>query len=220
MDRPSRPFPALTGPGRRARWRRVVIRRLLSACLAAAAVVVVVGQLRPSPPPEVDVVVAARDVAPGALLTSADLRVDATPATAAQPGSLTRAGDAVGRRVGSGLAAGEALTTRRLVPRGAADGLPVGRVALHVVAADPASVDLLAPGTSVKVYAVAGGPPLAHGGEVLATDPPAPDGGAFAVGAPPVRGVVLSLDTIEANAVLAGHGSLDGPVTVALLASG
>ena len=36
MSRPPLPFPGLTG--RRARWRRRVLRRLLSALLAAAAV--------------------------------------------------------------------------------------------------------------------------------------------------------------------------------------
>jgi pilus assembly protein CpaB len=218
MDRPSRPLPSLTGPGRRARWRRVVIRRVLSVLLATAAVVVVLAQLRPSPPPLVEVVVAARDVAAGAVLTPADVRVDTAPESSVQPHGLTRSADAVGRRVGSGLAAGEAVTARRLVPRGVVDGLPAGRVALHVVAADPASVDLLAPGSSVRVYPVGGGPPLARDADVLATDPPTSVAGALAVeAAPPGRGVVLSLSAIEADAVLAGHGSLEGPVTVALV---
>lgn len=162
---------------------------------------------------------AARDVAAGAVLSPPDVQVDVTAATAVQPGSLSRVADAVGRRVGSGLAAGEALTARRLVPRGVADGLPAGRVTLHVVAADPASVDLLAPGSSVRVYPAGGGPPLARGADVLAADPPTQLAGALSVEEVPGRGVVLSLSPTEADAVLAGHGSLDGPVTVALVAA-
>ena len=58
MSRPSRPLPGITGPGRRARWRRGVVRRLLSAALASAAVVLVVLELRPPPAPRVTVLVA------------------------------------------------------------------------------------------------------------------------------------------------------------------
>jgi hypothetical protein len=35
----------------------------------------------------------------------------------------------------------------------------------------------------------------------------------------PLRGVVLSLSAAEADAVLSGHGSLDGPVAVTVVAS-
>ena len=73
--------------------------------------------------------------------------------------------------MGAGLARGESLTTSRLVPRGTLDGLPAGRVALHVVSADPAAVDLLTPGVAARVYPAAGGPALAIGATVLAADP-------------------------------------------------
>ena len=92
-------------------------------------------------------VVAAHGVPAGTVLLATDLRVDHVPRGTTQPGALTTIADAVGRRVGAGLARGESLTASRLVPRGALDGLPAGRVALHVVSADPAAVDLLAPGT-------------------------------------------------------------------------
>ena len=218
MPRPSRPLPGLTGPGRRARWRRVVLRRVVSALLAATAVVLVVLQLRPPPEPLTPVVVASRDVPAGAVLTATDLRLERVAQGAAQPGALVAAADAVGRRVGAGLARGEHLTASRLVPRGAFDGLPAGRVALHVVSADPAAVDLLAPGLSARVYPVAGGPALALAATVLATDPPG-DGGPAGLTEAPRRGVVLSLSAAEADAVLAGHGSLEGPVTVTVVAA-
>ena len=218
MSRPSRPLPGLTGPGRRARWRRRVLRRLVSAVLAATAVLLVVLELRPPAGPVTAALVAARDVPAGAVLAEADLRVDHVPRAAVQPGGLSSVSDAVHRRVGASLARGESVTASRLVPRGALDGLPVGRVALHVVSADPAAVDLLAPGLAARVYPAAGGPALAVGATVLAADPPVPGGQTSLSEAPP-RGVVLSLSAAEADAVLAGHGSLEGPVTVSVVAA-
>lgn len=214
-----RPLPSVTGSGRRARWRRTVARRALSALLAAAAVGLVVAELRPPPPPSATVLVAARAVPAGTVLALGDVRAAATAVDAAQPGALTAVPDAVGRRVGAALAPGEALTASRLVPRSPVDGLPRGRVALHVVAADPASVDLLTPGIGVRVYPAVGGPPLARDARVLSTDPPDSRGDPWAADPGAGRGVVLSLSAVEADAVLAGHGALDGPVTVALVAT-
>jgi SAF domain len=218
MSRPSRPLPGLTGPARRARWRRRVLRRLLSAGLAATAVALVVLELRPPTEPLAPLLVAAREVPAGTVLADADLRVDHVPRCCLPPGALASTTDAVGRRVGAGLARGEGLTASRLVPRGALDGLPAGRVALHVVSADPAAVDLLSPGLSARVYPVSGGPALAVGATVLAADPVSRASTVALTDAPP-RGVVLSLSAAEADAVLSGHGSLDGPVTVTVVAS-
>ncbi len=195
-----------------------MLRRLVSAALAAAAVLLVVLELRPPAEPVTAALVAARDVPAGAVLAEADLRVDHVPRRAVQPGALTAVTDAVHRRVGAALVRGEGVTASRLVPRGALDGLPAGRVALHVVSADPAAVDLLAPGLAARVYPAAGGPALAVGATVLAADPPVPGGQTSLSEASP-RGVVLSLSAAEADAVLAGHGSLEGPVTVSVVAA-
>jgi SAF domain-containing protein len=219
MARLPRPLPSVTGAGRRARWRRGVLRRVLSGALAASAVVVATTVARPPPPPMVSVVVAAHAVPSGTVLSEGDLRGVRVRVDAAQPAALTTIADAVGRRLGAALAPGEALTAGRLVPRGPADGLAAGRVALHVVAADPASVDLLSPGVGARVYPVTGGPPLAVAAEVLSADPPAGGGDPLIGGAAPGRGVVLSLTVAEADAVLRGHGALDGPVTVSLIAA-
>jgi pilus assembly protein CpaB len=205
------------GAGRRARWRRSVLRRVVSALLAGAAVGLVVTELRPPPPPTTPVLVAARPVAAGEVLGTADLRVVPVSSGAIQPGALTSVPDAVGRRVGAGLAAGEALTATRLVPRSPVDGLPPGRVALHVVAADPASVDLLAPGDAARVYPAGGGAPLAVAARVLATDPPGTSPDSLTTSGAAARGVVLSLSAPEADAVLGGHGAVDGPVTVSVV---
>lgn len=218
MARLPRPLPSMTGAGRRARWRRGVLRRVLSAALAASAVVVATTVARPPPPAMVGVVVAAHAVPSGTVLSEDDLRGARVRVDAAQPAALTTVSDAVGRRLAAALAPGEALTAGRLVPRGAADGLATGRVALHVVAADPASVDLLAPGVVARVYPVAGGPPLAVAAEVLSPDPPTDGGDPLLGGTASRRGVVLSLTLAEADAVLRGHGALDGPVTVSLVA--
>jgi hypothetical protein len=53
---------------------------------------------------------------------------------------------------------------------------------------------------------------------VLATDPPG-DGGPGGLTETPPRGLAVSLSAAEAAAVLAGHGSLEGPVTVIVVAS-
>ena len=219
MARLPRPVPSVTGPGRRARWRRGVLRRLLSAVLASCAVALVVLEVRPPPPPTVTVLIAARAVPAGAVIAGSDLRVAVVRHDVAQPGALSAIPDAVGRRLGASLSPGEGLTASRLVPRGPVDGLPRGRVALHVVAADPASVDLLAPGVGARVYPAAGGPPLALAAEVLATDPVDPDPDPLGSPSAGGRGVVLSLSAGEADAVLSGHGALDGPVTVSLVAA-
>ncbi len=195
-----------------------MLRRVLAAGLAAASVAAVGVELRPPPDPVVRVVVAASDIPSGTVLQAAHLRLVDVPVDGVQPGALTGLAAATGRRVGSGLAVGETLTSRRLVPRGDVDGLGPGRVALHVVAADPASVDLLAPGTNARVYPVGGGPVLARRAEVLATDAPAPADRVVSTAMPSARGVVLALDVGEADVVLTGHGSLEGPVVVTLVA--
>lgn len=216
MDLPDLPLPGLTGRGRRARWRRGVVRRVLAAALAAGAAVLAVAEVRPPPEPLSAVVVAARAVASGAVLSAEDVRVSRVATSAVQPGALTSVEAAVGQRLVAGLVPDEAVTASRLVPRGPADGLPAGRVAVHVVAADPAAVDLLRPGTRARVYPTAGGDPLARDALVLAADPASDRSDPLARA--PARGVVLALSTDEADAVVGGHGSLEGPVTVALLA--
>ena len=193
---------------------------MLSAALAVAAVVVATSVARPPAPPTVSVLVAVRAVPGGAVLAADDLRAIRVRSDAVQPAALTSLSDAVGRRLAAALAPGEALTASRLVPRGRADGLPPGRVALHVVAADPSSVDLLSPGVGVRVYPMAGGPALAVAAEVLAADPPSVGSDPFVPGEGPSRGAVLSLTVAEADAVLRGHGGLSGPVTVTLAGTG
>jgi pilus assembly protein CpaB len=213
------PFPGLTGRGRRARWRRSVLRRVLAGGCLVGAVATGLQVLRPPAPPTVEVLVAAGPVAAGAVLGPADLEVARVPVAARQPGALSDVGVAVGRRSASALAAGEALTATRLVPRTRAEGLAPGSVALHVGLADAAAADVLAPGLEVSVFPGPGGPVLARDASVLSVDPAVVDGTGLGGGGPP-RGVLLELPAGSAERVLAGHGGTDGTVTVSVVARG
>jgi SAF domain len=196
-----------------------VIRRVLVGTCLAGAVWLVVLEVRPPPPPAVRVVTAAAPVEAGAVLAARDLTTSDLPVVAVQPGALTSVDDAVGRTTASALAAGETLTRTRLAPRSPAEGLRAGEVALHVVLADPSAADVLYPGQDVLVFPTTGGPALARGGAVLATDPPLRES-VPGLGAGGTRGVLLALPAGEAEAVLAGHGGLEGPVVVNLVATG
>jgi hypothetical protein len=214
-----RPLPGLTGPGRRARWRRSVARRVLAAACAAGAVTVLAAQVRPPPPATVTVVRADAPVRAGAVLDAHDLVTARVPDAAAEPGALTDVAEGVGRRTGSALVPGETVTRSRLVPRTAAEGLGPGQVALHVVLADPDAADVLHPGQPVLVVAATGGEPLARAATLLAADPPTR---APAAGLEPTRprGVLLALPREEAERVLGGHGGVDGPVVVNVVGTG
>ncbi|QIM21755.1 hypothetical protein G7075_12505 [Phycicoccus sp. HDW14] len=214
------PFPGLTGRGRRARWRRSVLRRVLAAGCLAGAATTGLHVLRPPPAPTVDVVVAAVPVEAGAVLRPGDVEVVRVVLAARQPGALADAAAAVGRRSASALAAGEALTTTRLVPRTRIEGLAAGAVALHVGLADAAAADVLAPGLEVSVFPGPGGPVLARDATVLAVDPPPAAGVTGLGGGGPPRGVLLELPAGSAERVLAGHGGTDGSVTVTVVARG
>ncbi len=214
------PFPGLTGRGRRARWRRGVLRRVAAAACLAGAAVAGLQVVRPPPEPTVEVVVAAARVEPGSVLRADDLVLTRVPESGRQPGALTATADAVGRRSGTALAAGEAVTATRLVPRSRAEGLPAGDVALHVGLADPAAADVLTPGQRVSVFPGPGGVALARDAVVLAVDPP--ERGSvtdLTALSGPGRGVLLRLPEASAERVLAGHGGTDGTVLVAVVAA-
>ena len=102
-------------------------RRVLAlGCLVLAAVTALGGRTARHPrpaSPERPVVVAARDLAAGTTLTTADLRLRSWPDELRPAGALTRSHDAVGRRVASAVRAGEAFTTARLIGAGLTTGL-------------------------------------------------------------------------------------------------
>ncbi len=153
------------------------------------------------------------------MLTPADVTGRTVAVEAAPPGVLTAVSDAVGRRSATALVPGEVLSRTRLVPRSPAEGLSADEVALHVLLADPRAADVVRPGQRVLVFPAVGGPALARSARVLATDPPARET-VPGLGDDSGRGLLLALPSAEAERVLAGHGGLEGPVVVNVVAGG
>jgi pilus assembly protein CpaB len=166
------------GPGLRARlprgWRRAVaLRRLAAALLVAlAAVLAVAGAASPSVA-GTPVVLARRDLAPGAAVGPEDVAVVARPPDGVPAGALPAVADAVGRHPVGPVRAGEVLTDVRFVgPEAAraAVGVPdAAGVPLRL--ADPAVAALVRAGALVDVVGgagVGGGGPGGGNGVVLA----------------------------------------------------
>ncbi|MGH2725052.1 MAG: Flp pilus assembly protein CpaB [Actinomycetota bacterium] len=103
--------------------------------------------------PGVPVVVAARDLTRGTVLSSAVLREESLPARYRPPGALPGLVGAVGRSLAAGVVAGEVLTQARIAPPGGpvASMVPAGLRAVPV--AVPIPRDSLAPGDRVDVLA-------------------------------------------------------------------
>lgn len=213
------PFPAVTGPSRRAGWRRHVLRRAAAALLICSALLLVLLELRPLPAPSTTVVVARQPIAAGSVLGPDDLEAIHVPVAQAQPGHIVDTEEVTGRRIGSAMASGEALTSTRLVPRSAADGLAGSRTTLHVVAADPASLSLLHVGQRAVVYGLVGDPALTEGALVLAIDPEQPSD-PLSPGAAPARGVVLALAPDDVQKLLTTPDAGAGPPVVHVIGAG
>lgn len=213
------PFPGVTGASRRAGWRRHVLRRVAAATLLSTALLLVLLELRPLAPPSTTVVIARHPMAAGSVLGPGDLDAVHVPAAQAQPGHVRDPAEVTGRRIGSALATGEALTATRLAPRSASDGLAVSLTALHVVAADPDSVTLLHVGQRVVVYGPAGGPALAQSAQLLAIDPSQPADPLSGRDAPS-RGVVLALERGEVQKVLTTSDAAPGAPVVHIIGTG
>jgi len=148
---------ATVPPSRRrtARARRLLWRwrhALLLAALAAGTWTVV-GELRPAPPPTLDVLVLTRDVPAGTELTSADVRTTALPRDLVSPGMLRAPPQAAGERVAVALPAGFPLAAEVLVGPGLADGVAAGEVVVPVRVADAAAARSLRPGDRVDLLA-------------------------------------------------------------------
>jgi Flp pilus assembly protein CpaB len=130
-------------------WRR----RLLAAGLLAGSVAFGLQVLAPTPVPGVPVVVAARDVAAGTVLTASDVRRVERPAGAVPAGALTGTRQATGATVASAVRRGEVLTDVRLAGAGSLRGLGAGLVGAPVPLADGGTAALLRPGDVVDVLA-------------------------------------------------------------------
>lgn len=114
-----------------------------------------VAALRPDPSDELtDIVVAARDLAPGIALTASDLRVESHSATTIPDGSRSDPTALVGSTLAGPARRGEVITDVRLLgPRLAeATAGPNARV-VPLRLADAALLDLIHPGDVVDVLA-------------------------------------------------------------------
>ena len=146
-------------------------RQVLAALLAATALVLA---LRPAPAPSpapatVPVVVAAADLAPGAVLASGDVAVAHYPPGLRPAGTVEDPAAVVGRVLAGGLRPGVPLTDAGLVGAGLTDRLGAGQVAAPVRPADLAVTSLVRPGDRVDVLAT---PPGAARAEVVAAGAP------------------------------------------------
>jgi len=145
----------LSSGDRRARIRRAVRRtvlarrRPLAALCVAVAAVAGVHAARPASPPTVAVAVAARDLAPGTVISPHDLVVRRYPAAVAPAGSDTQA---VGRTLAAPVRRGEPVTDVRVVSRSLVSAYP-DRVALPVRIADADAVSLVRVGDHIDLVA-------------------------------------------------------------------
>ncbi|MGH3524926.1 MAG: SAF domain-containing protein [Mycobacterium sp.] len=134
-------------------WSRTVLARRIAA--AALVVLAGVAALRPDPGGDrAEVVVAARDLSPGAALTPEDLRLEKRLATTIPEGSQADIGVIVGSTLAGPTRRGEVLTDVRLLGRRLAESTagPDARIVpLHP--ADSALADLVRPGDVVDVVA-------------------------------------------------------------------
>lgn len=192
------------GPGRLRRWRRLVLRRLLAVVCAGGAVVGVLAVARaPQHGATRPVVVTTRSVAVGQVVDPRAVRVARWPAGLVPVNALGELGEAVGRRAGAAMGAGEPVTTTRLSPSGLLAGQPTGTVAVHVALADSASVSMVDAGERVDLLDPEG--PVARGLIVLRVDRPAPADGLGGMGssADVGAGMVVAADAGTAAALAA-----------------
>lgn len=110
-----------------------------------------VHQLTPAPAQTVTTLAAARDLPAGATLAASDLAPVQVPPGLLTPGSLRDGGDAEGKQLAGPLRQGQLLTDVQVVGPGLLAGTPPGSAAVPLRMADPASIQLVAPGQLVNV---------------------------------------------------------------------
>lgn len=159
----------LARSGRRRVARRNRVRRWAAALLAAVAGFVTVSALTPrgAAAPGIVTVVAARDLAAGAVLEAGDLLVEARPPAQRPDTALARPDELIGKVLAAPLAAREVVTSARLRGAGMLAGQPAGTVAMSVPVLDPGATGV-APGSRVDLYASSSGEAVARDVIVLA----------------------------------------------------
>jgi Flp pilus assembly protein CpaB len=137
-------------------WSRTVLARRIVA--ASFVVLAAAAALRPNRDSDnAEVVVAARDLSPGAALTLNDLRLEKRLAATIPDGSQSEIDVVAGSTLAGPARRGEVLTDVRLLGRRLAESTagPDARI-VPVHPADGALADLLRPGDVVDVIAASG----------------------------------------------------------------
>jgi Flp pilus assembly protein CpaB len=162
-------LPAQISQWLRPDWSRTVLARRIAA--AGLVVLAGVAALRPNPDGErAQVVVAARDLSPGAALTADDLRLEKRLTPTIPDGSQSDIDTIVGSTLAGPTRRGEVLTDVRLLGRRLAEsaaGPDARLVPVHPV--DIALADLVRPGDLVDIVA-ASETNSAAAARVVATD--------------------------------------------------
>ena len=159
----------LWGPGRRRRWRRLVLRRLVAATCAVAAVVGVLAVARaPQQAETTPVVIATRAIAAGQVVDAGSVGLVRWPVALAPDGALGSLAEVVGRPASSSLSRGEPVTSGRVSASALLAGQPVGTVAVHVSLVDAVAVSMLDEGERVDLLGPGG--PVARDLTVLRVD--------------------------------------------------
>jgi Flp pilus assembly protein CpaB len=216
----------LGGPGRRREWRRRVVRRSLAAACAVAAVLGVLSVARGSSEPVVPVVVAARPLAVGEVVTAASVRLVAWPIRLVPQGAAHDLAEVVGRPLASPVGPGESVTRSRFDARSLLAGRPSGEVAVHVAVADDGAVSMVASGDRIDLLSA--GRVVARGVLVLRVERPVRtdfgsvisgqgSSGGFALDGP---GLVVAADEETARAVAAAPVDASGRAALQLVLRG
>lgn len=133
--------------------RTMALRRIVAIALVVLAGALALRPAGAGETAQTDVVVAAKDMAPGSLLTQAGVSIRRLPGSVVPSGALLHRTAAVGRVLAAPVRAGEPLTDVQLV--GPADtALTTGdpdAATVPVRLADPDVADLLRPGIRVDV---------------------------------------------------------------------
>lgn len=150
MSRSSLPSRRPSTRLRRLLWRGRYLSLVVAALVTTA---VVLGELRPPDPATTAVVVLRRDVPGGSELTEQDVEVALLPPELAGPQMARSSREVVGRQLALGLPAGFPVSEQVLVGPGLVAGLAPGLVLVPVRLADPAVAATLHPGDRVDLVA-------------------------------------------------------------------
>jgi Flp pilus assembly protein CpaB len=175
--------------------RRAVLlrRRPLAALCFGLGIWLALRVVAGPPAPTTEVLVAARDLPAGLVLTDSDL-VERPFADGSEPSGLLGRPQATGRTLAAPLTAGEPVTDVRVVAAGLLEGYP-GLVAVPVRIPDAATVALLRVGDRIDLLATdprgSGTDLVAHGVPVLALPDPPADAVPIAPNSPGSGGLVV-----------------------------